>query len=156
LPLTLLYPSRRPTTTYPSPGLTLVAWRVEPPPRILAYTGPAPPDARTVAAHFSPHKLLPKLLLNERSKRPNPCRIGLITCPSTGQTASLVRSAIASCPIAPFTEHLKSKAYAGTSIHAHALEEAVTAFLRPPPPANHMRIPLNGSVRWNQAYMDSR
>ena len=139
--------------TYAS--LSLVAWKLEPPARVLAYVGSTSFPTSGLAT-LSPHKILPKVLLNERSKRPNPCRIGLAPGLAAGDPDALVRASLAAHPIQPFEERLHAKPYRGTVIVSHALEEATVALLRPPPPANHKRIPLHGSAQWDQAYMDSR
>ena len=84
-----------------------LAWKIDTPVRILAYTGPPPSAPLTQAQLAQPHTITPKALLNERSGRPTPARIHLFT-PSLSHEppGDIVRASLANYPIIPYRETL--------------------------------------------------
>jgi hypothetical protein len=144
------------------PPVSLLAWKIDTPVRILAYTGPPQITPLTQAQLAQPHTITPKTLLNERSGRPTPARIHLFL-PSTRTIqppppGDIVRASLANYPIVPYRETLAGNMKGvQTRLTSHALEEAVSSFIQPPPPANTTTAQLHQTMpQWTHNYMDCR
>ena len=136
------------------PPLSLLAWKIDTPARVLAYTGPPTPPL-THAQLAQPHTITPKALLNERSKRPTPARIHLLSPSASDQSppGDIVRASLAAYTIIPYKETLKK----GGKLTSHTLEEAIASFIQPPPSANNTTTRLHQpSPQWTHNYMDCR
>jgi hypothetical protein len=135
-----------------SPPVSLVAWKIDTPARILAYTGTASKFPLSQLAQ--PHTISPKSLLNERSKRPTPARIHLFSpSPADEPPGDIVRASLAAYTIIPYKEALKK----GGKLTSHTLEEAIASFIQPPPSANNTTTGLHQpSPQWTHNYMDCR
>jgi hypothetical protein len=133
--------------------LHLCAWRLDAPPRICLYTGQHPSDPTTLdpATHL-PHTLS-KVLLEDRTKRPTPARIHLITDDDISPNA--VRKSLlhyAQTALTPQREKLSGQA--GSALHT-TLEEAIACLIHAPL-RNHTTIELNQSPPWDKDHIDSR
>ena len=137
--------------------LSLVGWKVETPPRIVLYTGSgmAPSDTQGAAL---PHTL-PKILLDERSRRPDPSAIHVVArteaTPEQHVRDSLLHHA--QTELTPYYETVTTSKQQGTKALAlsHTLEEAFACFVQTPTP-NHTTVALNASPAWNKDHVDAR
>lgn len=121
----------------------LLAWTITTPQRVILYTGP-------VGAGLAEPHALKKVLLPDRSRRPDPSAIHLADDASEAAVRDSLRF-YAQNTLAPFTEHLQGR---GTA-HAHTLEEALAQFVMPPP-EHHATIELHESQRWCKDHIDPR
>jgi hypothetical protein len=137
--------------------LHVCAWRIESPTRTLLlvhHSGqPDQNPAETIQADplaFKPHQL-PKHLLDERSKRPQPSAIHLL--PNDADlTSQAVRDSL--------LHHVKTSPASFTppsngNAQDTTLEEAACVFTAGPA-ANHSEIELNQSPPWEKDHIDSR
>lgn len=132
--------------------LHLCAWKLDAPPRICLYTGQHPSDPTTLdpATHL-PHTLS-KVLLEDRTKRPTPARIHLIT--DDDISANAVRQSLLHYAQTALTPQREKLASGQTVLHT-TLEEAIACLVHPPQ-RNHSRIELNQSPPWEKDHIDSR
>ena len=166
--------------TYRQP-IHLCAWRIESPSRVLVYTGQSPAVSPDMA-QFTPHTLS-KILLDERSKRPSPSSIHLL---SNDQelTPNAIRQSLlhyAQTALTPHRERIsilqkkqetshnsrnaqfssrsapgpRSMTQQYITVLDHTLEEAAAVFTHPPS-RNHSEIGLNQSPPWDKDHIDSR
>lgn len=162
-----------PTTIQYRQPLHLCAWKIDSPSRVLVYTGQSSPlNSETGEFKFLPHTLS-KLLLDERSKRPAPSSIHLL---STEQdfTPEAIRQSLlhySQTALVPHREQISvllQKRQANPSprfssrgqqqhvtVLDHTLEEAAAVFTHPPT-RNHSEIGLNQSPPWDKDHIDSR
>lgn len=154
----------------------LCAWRIESPARVLVFTGKHPPSP-AISDSFAPHTLS-KVLLDERSKRPTPSAIHVLTVDQEFTPAAIRESVLhyAQTQLTPHRErvsilrksqqqpHRYSSRWGGgglslqqqhVSVLDHTLEEAAAVFIHPPT-RNHSEIGLNQSPPWDKDHIDSR
>ena len=137
------------TTAFRQP-IHVCAWKLEQPPRVCLYTGEHPSNGIDPSS-FAPHALS-KVLLEERSKRPNPSSIHLVTHDNISPAA--IRNNLlhyAQTVLTPYRAQLKQ----GGDALDHTLEEAVACFVQAPT-RNHTQIELNQSPPWDKNHIDSR
>ena len=146
----------QPTTVTLRQPLHVCAWRLESPSRVLLLSG-----SKSTNAIVSPQDLenlrphtLPKLLLDERSKRPTPSTIHLLA-PDADLTQHGIRASLLhyarTTPLG-----LSPLPAAGAPQDSDTtLEEAAYVFTARPA-ANHSEIPLNTSPPWDKNHIDSR
>jgi len=134
--------------------LTLVAWKVETPQRVILYTGKSGLDGL-------PHTL-PKILIDERSRRPDPSAVHLapFTAGPDADPAQLVRSSLlqhAQTQLAPnpYYQAVAGKSSTPTLVLTHTLEEAFASFINEPT-KNISTVKLNQSLPWNRDHIDAR
>lgn len=135
----------------------LCAWRIESPTRTLLLlpssspTKPAPNINENPLA-FKPHQL-PKHLLDERSKRPQPSAIHLLLPNDADLTSQAVRDSLLHHIKASPTSFVAPPTSSNTS--DTTLEEAACVFTAGPA-SNHSEIQLNQSPPWEKDHIDSR
>jgi len=152
------------TITYRQP-LHVCAWRIEFPSRVLVFTGKHPQSHDDIAQGFMPHTLS-KVLLDERSKRPVPSCIHLMSN-DTQFTPDAIRDSLlyyTQTKITPHRERVsvqvnqrrgKKPVQQQISIQDQTLEEAAAVFVHPPL-RNHSEIGLNQSPPWDKDHIDHR
>jgi len=132
--------------------LHLCAWRLESPARACLFVGQHPPDASRIdPATLAPHKLS-KALLDERSKRPTPSSIHLLTQDDISPTA--IRKSLlhyAQTALTPHQERIHLNQFALDT----TLEEAIACLIHAPA-GNHSQIELNQSPPWDKNHIDAR
>lgn len=134
----------------------LLAWSVVAPARVVLFTGTDVPPG-VVRGDLVPHQL-PKVLLDERSRRPAPSAIQRLPAaqdrPGMERAVreSLKHYARTQLMQEGFTERIKGLK---SGAHAHILEEAVVCFVHPPA-GNHSTIELHESQPWEKDHIDSR
>ena len=143
-----------PTLTTLRNPLHLCAWHLETPPRVCLYTGEHPTDPATLdlSTHL-PHTLS-KVLLDDRSKRPTPSRIHLLT-DDEDLTPNAIRTSLLHYAQTALTSHRERLPLAKTTAQDHTLEEAFASLIHPPT-RNHTTIALNQSPPWDKDHVDSR
>ena len=148
------------TVSHHSPPISLLAWKLEAPARIIAYTGTQ--EQLASADLTRPHTIGPKLQLSQRSKRPTPASITVMP-PTGGELGDLVRSSLLQLQTAPqFKETLtasirkKGRQPSSQSLQSHTLEEAVACFVRPPPAHGTTTVQLGASAQWTRDYINCR
>jgi hypothetical protein len=127
----------------------LCAWRLESPSRACLFTGQHP-ALPIDPADFTPHTLS-KVLLEERSKRPTPSAIHLVT--QDDISVNVVRKSLlhyAQTALTPHHERVGSAQAQDTT-----LEEAIACLIHAPT-RNHTQIELNQSTPWDKDHIDSR
>lgn len=142
-----------PALRTPQQPITLCAWRLDGPGRVCLFTGEHPRKGPALGATFAPHTLS-KVLLEERSKRPDPSRIHLLS-PDTLATPDAVRTSLlhhAQTALTPYRVRLH---HPHAACLDHTLEEAFATLIHPPT-RNHTEIPLNQSPPWDKDHIDSR
>lgn len=140
--------------TLPKP-VTLCAWRIDGPGRVCLSTGNS---ARPLLLDqsFAPHTL-PKVLLDERSKRPDPSRIHLLLPAEEQATPDAIRTSLLHHAQTALTPHrVRMAKTSATCLLDHTLEEAFAALIHPPARANHTEIALNQSPPWDKDHIDAR
>ena len=140
--------SRRVQFRYP---LHMMAWRVDTPSRILAFTGTDTDVGGFMARDLAPHKLS-KVILNERSQRPDPSRVELTEYPVTASVRESVRSWASRNLDEGFREQIK---HSEEGMQAHTLEEAIACFVTRPV-VNHTQIKINENKQWSKDEIDPR
>lgn len=157
----------------PNP-LRLLAWRIDRPTRMILYTGAAcPPPSKLDTTVMQPHTFQ-KILLEERTRRPQPSVIQFLSPEQNSNPHAAVRASLAAYAkhrLTPFFERVsvpraqqqprstRTTTTATTTIPAasHILEEVVACFIHPPSkPENHTAVPINGAAPWNKAHIDPR
>ena len=132
----------------------LCAWRLDAPPRICLYTGEHPSDPTSIdPSTLLPHTLS-KVLLEERTKRPNPARIHLTSHDEISPNAARL-SLLHYAQTALTTQREKLPSQPTSTVLHHTLEEAITCLIHPPT-RNHTTIELNQSPPWDKDHIDSR
>ncbi len=139
------------STTHRQP-IHLCAWRLDLPSRVCLYTGEHPKDPSALdLSTFSPHTLS-KVLLEERSRRPSPSRVHLLSpediSPSAIRTSLLHYAQTALTPY-------KARTLQSTLALDHTLEEALACLIHAPT-RNHTEIELHQSPPWDKDHIDSR
>lgn len=155
-------PSQSRLVSYRDAPLSILAWRLDQPARVIVYTGAQPPTPSQMApGSLRPHTLQ-KVQVAQRSKRPSPSVIALsFASPHDNQRASVADDIRASLSryvrtsLAPFQETL-TVAGKNITIQAHTLEEAAVCLLYPPTRGNHTEVPLNCSLAWSKNHIDAR
>jgi hypothetical protein len=165
-----------PTTIRYRQPIHLCAWKIESPSRVVVYTGKHPtpsqgahdPLVPLLSASFTPHTLS-KVLLDERSKRPVPSAIHLLTTDQEFTPAAIRESVLhyAQTQLTPHKERVsllarsqlqrqgRGQQQQHVSILDHTLEEAAAVFIHAPT-RNHSEIALNQSPPWDKDHVDSR
>lgn len=141
-----------PALKTPKQPITLCAWRLDGPGRVCLFTGDHPKDpTRLLDAEtpFAPHTLS-KLLLDERSRRPDPSRIHLI---DGAPSPDAIRASLLHHAQTALTQH-RVRLPSGTCLD-HTLEEAFACLIHAPT-RNHTDIPLHQSPPWDKDHIDSR
>lgn len=161
-------PSQSRLVSYRDAPLTILAWRLDQPARVIVYTGAQPPTPSQMApGSLRPHTLQ-KVQVAQRSKRPSPSVIALSVGPhDKPHDASLHDASVAddirgslsryvrTASLAPFQETL-TVAGKNITVQAHTLEEAAVCLLYPPTRGNHTEVPLNCSLAWSKNHIDAR
>jgi hypothetical protein len=140
-----------PITTTSHQPIHVCAWKLESPARVCLYTGENLPSMASVeTATFSPHTIS-KILREERSKRPTPSRIHLVT------QDDLSPNAIRASLLHYAQTALTSQGECIQENHAldHTIEEAVACLIHAPT-SNHTQTKLNQSPPWDKHDIDSR
>ena len=140
--------SRRVQFRYP---LHMLAWRIDTPSRILAFTGTEVDVGGFMARDLAPHTLS-KVVLNERSQRPDPSCVQVTDYPVPASVRSSVCSWAAKNLEDGFREQIKKT---GEGMQAHTLEEAIACFVTRPV-RNHAEKKLNECKRWQEEDIDPR
>ena len=140
--------------------LTLVSWKVETPARIVLYTGSGLAPSSDTGGAVLPHTL-PKILVDERSRRPDPSAIHLLASKPGADPVQHIRSSLlhhAQTELVPYYETITCKTSTPpvkTLALSHTLEEAFACFVQAPT-KNHSTVVLNSSPQWNENHIDSR
>lgn len=138
------------STTHREP-FHICAWRLDLPSRVCLYTGEHPADPSTLdLSTFSPH-MLSKVLLEERSRRPSPSRIHVLSSEDISPCA--VRTSLLHYAQTALTPH-KARTPLGQALD-HTLEEALACLIHAPA-RNHTEIELHQSPPWDKDHIDSR
>lgn len=142
----------QPVSTVHRQPIHLCAWRLDLPSRVCLYTGehPADPSALDLAT-FSPHTLS-KLLLEERSRRPNPSRVHIL--PQDDISAHAVRTSLLHYAQTALTPY-RARTLDSAPQLDHTLEEALACLIHAPT-RNHTEIELHQSPPWDKDHIDSR
>lgn len=146
----------KPTLVTLRQPLHLAAWRVETSPRVCLFTG-TDQDISTSITDAPPHTL-PKILLEDRSKRPAPSRIHLLV-PDDDISPVAIRTSLlhhAQTALVPYTHQRLPLAQINQPVLDHTLEEAVACLIHAPP-LHHTHIELNEQpAPWDKDHIDSR
>ena len=143
----------KPTLVTLRQPLHLAAWRVETSPRVCLFTG----TDQDISTDAPPHTL-PKILLEDRSKRPAPSRIHLLV-PDDDISPVAIRTSLlhhAQTALVPYTHQRLPLAQINQPVLDHTLEEAVACLIHAPP-LHHTHIELNEQpAPWDKDHIDSR
>lgn len=146
----------KPTLVTLHQPLHLAAWRVETSPRVCLFTG-TDQDISSIITDAPPHTL-PKILLEDRSKRPAPSRIHLLV-PDDDISPVAIRTSLlhhAQTALVPYTHQRLPLAQINQPVLDHTLEEAVACLIHAPP-LHHTHIELNEQpAPWDKDHIDSR
>jgi hypothetical protein len=168
-------PSRTPRLVQYGPTpLRLLAWRIDRPTRMILYTGAACPSPSKLDPPVMQPHTFQKILLEERTRRPQPSVIQFLS-PQQENPRAAVRASLAAYAkhrLTPFFERVSvpraqqqqqsrstRTTTTTTTIPAanHILEEVIACFIHPPSkPENHTIVPINGAAPWNKAHIDPR
>ena len=143
-----------PTFTTLRQPVHLCAWRLDAPPRICLYTGEHPSDPTSIDPSMLLPHTLSKVLLEERTKRPNPARIHLTSHDEISPNAARL-SLLHYAQTALTTQREKLPSQPNSTVLHHTLEEAIACLIHPPL-RNHTTIELNQSPPWDKDHIDSR
>ena len=177
-------PSQSRLVSYRDAPLSILAWRLDQPAKVIVYTGAQPPTPSQMApGSLRPHTLQ-KVQVAQRSKRPSPSVIALSVArpdnprpsvasphdasphdasphddkPHDASIADDIRASLSRyvrTSLTPFQETL-TVAGKNITIQAHTLEEAAVCLLYPPTRGNHTEVPLNCSLAWSKNHIDAR
>jgi len=140
--------SRRVQFRYP---LHMLAWRIDTPSRIIAFTGTGMDVGSFMTGELAPHTLS-KTLLEERSQRQDPSSVHLTEFPVVASVRRSLRSWAAKNLGEGFREKVEQDE---DGMQAHTLEEAIACFVTKSN-KNHSELRLNESKRWDKGEIDSR
>jgi len=144
----------KPTLVTLRQPLHLAAWRVETSPRVCLFTG----TDQDISTDAPPHTL-PKILLEDRSKRPAPSRIHLLVPDDDIISPVAIRTSLlhhAQTALVPYTHQRLPLAQINQPVLDHTLEEAVACLIHAPP-LHHTHIELNEQpAPWDKDHIDSR
>jgi hypothetical protein len=144
----------KPTVTAFRQPLHVCAWRLESPGRACLFVGQHPADASKIdPASLAPHTLS-KALLDERSKRPTPSSIHLLSSDDISPCA--IRKSLlhyAQTTLTPHQERIGS--HPNSFALDTTLEEAIACLIHAPA-KNHSQIELNQSPPWDKNHIDAR
>lgn len=144
----------KPTLVTLRQPLHLAAWRVETSPRVCLFTG----TDQDISIPDAPPHTLPKILLEDRSKRPAPSRIHLLV-PDDDISPVAIRTSLlhhAQTALVPYTHQRLPLAQINQPVLDHTLEEAVACLIHAPP-LHHTHIELNEQpAPWDKDHIDSR
>ena len=132
----------KPKITILKQPIHLCAWRLESPSRACLFVGQHPQDTSTIdPGNLTPHTLS-KVLLDERSKRPMPSSIHLITDDISPNAIRKSLLHYAQTALTPHQERVSTSFALDTT-----LEEAFVCLIHAPA-RNHTQIELNQSPPW--------
>ena len=146
-------PSIRPET-FPTP-LSILAWRIDCPPRIILYTG----ESENVDLAATPPHALPKVVIPEKIPKRTVSGISMLS--DTGDSMQSLRSCIVQDLVVSgqgfgdHSMHQVSSRPKQMSFTSTTLAEAITVFACQPP-GEHSVLRVGESATWDKDHIDDR